>query len=117
LTKVSGAPAPWEPLPELNHGEVESEEPSQEQFERCRKIVSDWWSEFTKSAFYRHLSADHQDRGLNIVTAFSDFMYNYTGYMPPKWTDSGLYEVVTDIMPRKITADEPFFSAIAPVLT
>lgn len=118
LTKVSGPPAPWEPIHAAKKGrEEEPEEPSQAQFDRTRKVVDGWWVKFEKSLLYKGLSEEHQRDGLHIVTAFSDFMYNYAGYTPTKWDPGAVHEICTEIMPRKIAADEGFFAAIAPVLT
>lgn len=117
LTKVAGQPAPWEPLPATTDDEIdEPDEPSQEESDRCRETVVAWWGAFEKTPTYKDLPEDLKRNGLHVVSAFTDFMYNFAGYVPAKWTESALHEIVTDVMPRKIMADELFFATVAPVL-
>jgi hypothetical protein len=117
LTKLSGPIAPWDQLPATKDDELdETDEPSQEQFDRCRETVGAWWSAFEKTRTYKGLPEELKRNGWRVVTAFTDFMYNYAGYVPARWTDDALHEIVTDIMPRKIRADELFFASVAPVL-
>lgn len=51
-----------------------------------------------------------------ILGSFCDFCYSYHLQKPGQWTIATIKDVCTNIMPRKVMADERFFCAIVPVL-
>lgn len=94
-----------------------SEEYSDEQAAKNHDLVKVWWDEFVVTAGFGELTDLEKNEGSHILSSFTDFMYDYEGYTPEYWTDNALYSVCTDVMPRKVMADEDFFGAVSPVLT
>lgn len=94
---------------------MESEYSDQEH-EQIMDRVKEWYYEFEKSNFFLTLSSRHQESAGFIIHCFSEYMYSYQGAAPDKWNVGDMKEVCTEILPRKVTADNDTFEAMAPVL-
>ncbi len=47
----------------------------------------------------------------------AEYMYSYHGVKPEQWDEATLEECCLETLPRKISAEEPYYRAIAPVLS
>lgn len=79
-------------------------------------LIEGWYNEFEKDDLFLNLSSQNQDHAGFIIHCFTEYMYSYQGVPPKEWNVSDMREICTDIMPRKITAQEETFASIAPVL-
>jgi hypothetical protein len=78
--------------------------------------VYDWICDFVESNDFGRLGPEHQDEAEDVVLVFAEFMVSYHGQLPEEWDVREVEECLLETFPRKMTAEEPFFRAIAPVL-
>ena len=84
--------------------------------EKIENQVGDWCNDFSETDFFNKLPKSHQDQAWFVTSVFAENMYNYHLQTPKEWTDFALQEVITDLFPRKISADENMFKAVEAVL-
>lgn len=107
----------FDPLLGLDIGDLFTQGYSDEELEKIKNKVSEWHDEFSKSDSYQRLSEEQKQLSEDIVLMFAEFMYSYLGLSPERWEVEQLKECCLDIFPRKVTADESYFGAIAPILS
>ena len=90
---------------------------SDEKLHEIKETMELLHEKFTDDESYKALSEMEQDESNFIVGTFSEMMYNYHLQEPGEWKSSALEEVCVDIMPRKVSAGNEFFSSVEPVLT
>ena len=93
-----------------------AEEYSEGELERILDRVHRWGVEFSESAHFAALSEEQKGESEAVVMFFTECMYNYVGLAPEEWDEDGVEECCLEVLPRKISADEPFFRAASPVL-
>ena len=76
----------------------------------------EWGEQFFLSRYFRTLTREQQEWAEIIISTFSEMMYSYHGCRPQKWTVKTVEECCTMTIPRKMSVDNEFFSAISPVL-
>ena len=79
--------------------------------------VGEWFDAFVGSPQYQQLAPVQQDKAPGIVRFFTEYSFRHLGAAPAQWNDSVLAECCVEIMPRKVSAELPFFQAVAPVLS
>jgi preprotein translocase subunit SecA len=79
--------------------------------------VEKWCDAFSETDIFKNLPEAVQEEAWFITTAFSEQMYNYHLQTPEEWTANALGEVICDLFPRKIMAEENLFNSVEPVLT
>ncbi|CAN5290488.1 hypothetical protein BH10PSE19_BH10PSE19_19430 [soil metagenome] len=84
------------------------------------ELIRNWYEyysvKFLESDIATSLSEKQRDELPFVLSSFCDFCYSYHLQKPGQWTVSTVEDVCVNIMPRKIMADDTFFSAIVPVL-
>ncbi len=94
----------------------EDEEYSDEGAAAVQETVCAWIADFEQSAGFAALEEAYKPEAAFIVEHFADFAYSYEGEQPAQWSAATVDEVCLFIFPRKVSTDEPFFKATAPVL-
>jgi hypothetical protein len=89
---------------------------SDDQQDKNQDQVENWWNEFAETQHFSGLSEAEKDHASFIISAFTDYMFGYEDQTPDNWSVSGMRSVCLEILPRKVTAEEDCFEAIAPVL-
>lgn len=79
--------------------------------------LQQWILAFLASPEYAALPADTQEDAENIISTFGDFGFNYGYVQPPDWTAATVREILVEVLPRKVSADQAYFDHIGPVLT
>jgi len=92
------------------------EEYSDEELEEICDRVHEWGVEFSKSRYYERLTEEQKRESEFVVISFAEYMYSYHGLTPEEWDEVGIEECCLYTLPRKISADEPYYRSIAPVL-
>jgi len=93
------------------------EEYSDEEREEILDKVYEWGAEFSKSRYFERLTEEQKQESEFLLTSFAEYMYSYEGLTPEEWDEGGLEECCLYTLPRKISAEESYFRAIAPVLS
>jgi uncharacterized protein YchJ len=94
-----------------------AEEYSDEQLDKILDRVYKWGIALSESEYFKELTEEQKQESEFIVMTFAQYMYSYHGSSPEKWNESGLEECCLDTLPRKITADEPYYRSMASVLS
>ena len=94
----------------------EEYDPEQE-MEAIDKQVGGWFDEFVGSPQYQGLTETQKEQAPDVVRCFADHAFRYVGVAPEQWNRNGVTECCVEILPRQMSADLPFFEAIAPVLS
>jgi len=94
-----------------------SEYNAEQEMEAIEKQVGGWYSDFLDSPQYKSLSISQKDEAPGIVRFFAEYSFRYVGVEPERWNSSSVTECCAEILPRKVTAELPFFQAVAPVLS
>ena len=76
-----------------------------------------WSEEFTKGPHFERLTESQKEKADSVITFFADYAYSYLGATPEEWDRSVVIECCTEVLPRKVSAEPPFFEAVAPVLS
>ena len=95
----------------------EYEDPEDRELEAIHKQVGGWFDIFINSPQYELLTEAQKDKAPDIVRFFTEYGFTYVGMTPGKWDRSGVAECCTEVLPRKVSADLPFYLAVAPVLS
>jgi len=93
------------------------EEYSDQELDEILDKVHKWGVAFSNSKYYQQLTEEQQWESEGVIVFFAEFMYSYLELSPEEWDVVGLDECCLDILPRKVSAEESFFKAIAPVLS
>lgn len=88
----------------------------EQQLEAILKRVDAWYDSFVQSPEFARLSVSNQENVAGITDFFARYTYEYFDLPPEEWNADAVVECCTEILPRKVSADAPFFEAIAPVL-
>lgn len=97
--------------------EEDDDEYSDEKLDETVEQAVEYWKEFSTSEFFSGLAENEKEESRYIVESFADNMYSYNAVPVEKWNVRDMEDICTDVMPRKITADDDFFKTIAPVLS
>jgi len=90
---------------------------SDDEVQETQENIEKWYDDFEETSLFKSLpEAARQNAGF-IISVFGEKMYDYPGETPAEWSAGGLSEVITDVFPRKISADEDTFISVEPVLT
>ena len=81
------------------------------------KQVGGWFEGFVGTPPYQALSVVQKDKAPGIVRFFAEHSFRYVGAAPEEWNPAVLRECCLEIMPRKMSAEQAFFQAVAPVLS
>ena len=103
-------------MPELKEDCVDAER-SEEELDDVMNQVYDWGVAFSQSKRYEELTEEQKSESYAVLMSFADYSYSYLGLRPEEWSVTGLDECCMHILPSKICAGEPFFRAVAPVLS
>ncbi|WP_285023892.1 SEC-C domain-containing protein [Lactococcus garvieae] len=86
-------------------------------FENILKETEKWEKEFYKTPMFKQFSKTRKEDTKMILPLVPDFMYGYYLRRPKEWTAAALEEMLLDLFPRKLVADEGFYESVEPVLT
>lgn len=89
---------------------------SDKQQEANQEQVERWLNEFIETEHFSSLSDAEKDHADFIIGGFTEYMYSYEGKAPDKWSLAAMESVCVNIFPRKVTAEDECFEAVAPVL-
>jgi hypothetical protein len=92
------------------------QEYSDRELEEMLRRVHEWGKEWSESASFAALPSEQQEQAEFVVGTFAEYMYSYHLQLPEEWEEAGLVECCLETLPRKISADEDYYRAIAPVL-
>lgn len=93
-----------------------NDEYSDDVLEKCVDRASAYWKDFAKSEYFSGLTEPEKENSRSIVESFADKMYSYHLTTMEKWNVQDMEDVCVGIIPRKTTAEDGYFKAIAPVL-
>jgi hypothetical protein len=93
------------------------EEYSDDELEKILDETYEWGKAFSESKYFQDLTEEQKRESEFIILTFTQYMYSYHLLIPEEWDEDGLEECCLDTLPRKITADESYYSSIAPVLS
>ena len=94
-----------------------SDDYSEQQLKAVLATADEWYELFAHSPEFARLSDSHQRKAGAITEFFAQYAYEYLGVSPNKWDRDAVEECCTEILPRKVSAEPPFFEAMAPVLS
>jgi len=94
-----------------------TEEDSDIELEEVVNIVHRWGIEFSKSRYFKELTKEQKCRSEAVIMLFTQYMYSYYELSPEEWDEESAEECCLEEFPRKISDDESFFRAVAPVLS
>ncbi len=95
---------------------MDTDDPGLE-LEAIHEQVDGWFDGFVKSPQYQALTESQKDEAPGVVQLFAEYSRSHLGLAPEKWNRGGTIECCLHILPAKVTAERPFFQAIAPVLS
>jgi hypothetical protein len=72
--------------------------------------------EFADSKYFKQLRSNEQDDCSFLLSTFFDNCYSYCLVGPGKLSKHVIDEVMLDILPRKISAEQSVFEALAPIM-
>ncbi|MEZ4888136.1 MAG: hypothetical protein R3E32_25635 [Chitinophagales bacterium] len=75
-----------------------------------------WTRHFQRSSFYREMEAVDKENYLFVLETFHDYMYDYEGLTPKRWTVEAMTRVCLIKVPEKITAETDVFESYGKVL-
>jgi len=110
-----------EPEEELEEDEFEEEEeeddyePETEREEILERAYA-WGAEWSQTPAFEALSTEEKDEAEYVTQSFAEYMYTYHDVTPEEWNVQDMEACCLETLPRKISADENYFRAIAPVL-
>lgn len=93
-----------------------AEESRDAKLEAILDEVGEWGVEFSESPYFEALTDEQKRESEFIVMKFAEYMYTYFDLAPAEWDERQVEECCVEVMPRKVTAEESFFRAVAPVL-
>jgi hypothetical protein len=73
--------------------------------------------EFSESEYYGRLTDEQKMESEFVVMSFVEYMYTYHDLKPLEWDEKGVEDCCLYTLPRKISAGESYFKAVAPVLS
>lgn len=85
--------------------------------DKIEAMMEQWFDDYIKSSFFDNLTDREKDNAGFIIKIFSEYMYNYLYESPEQWSSSSVEEVLSDVFPRKISADQETYEDVEPVLT
>ncbi|MBI4663696.1 MAG: SEC-C domain-containing protein [Verrucomicrobia bacterium] len=94
-----------------------SDEFSEEGLKTALATTETWYDAFAESPEFARLTDSQKRKAGAITEFFTSYTYQYLGSAPSDWDRGDVVECCTDILPRKVSAEPPFFEAIAPVLS
>jgi hypothetical protein len=89
----------------------------QTEMQAIHKQVGGWFDAFVGSPEYQRLTEIQKDKAPGIIRFFAEYSFRYIGAAPEQWNRGVLTECCVEILPRKMSAELPFFEAVAPVLS
>jgi SEC-C motif len=89
----------------------------QTEMQAIHKQVGGWFDAFVGSPDYQRLTEIQKDKAPGIIRFFTEYSFRYIGAAPEQWNGGVLTECCVEILPRKMSAELPFFEAVAPVLS
>ena len=93
-----------------------SEEDYDRDLEAVHETVRPWFDEFAKSTHFERLTDAQQRKAAGVIHHFTEYSFTYGGLTPAEWDRGGVIECCLETLPRKITAEQDYFAAVAPVL-
>jgi len=81
-----------------------------------RLLIRKWLRHFLRSENFQELSNTDKDNTEFIVEVFADYMHDYEGKIPKKWTLNSIKEVCLNWVPNKISAKKELFESFGKVL-
>jgi hypothetical protein len=101
--------------------EPEDDDNEEEWEERDIGVIQErvfaWCREWVDAPEYAALSDEQKNRSVGIVRAFTEYMRTHHGLVPEEWNDSDMTVCCIETLPAKVSSDEGYFLAIAPVLS
>src|SRR5713101_6145748 len=88
---------------------------SDERLQSVLATVDRWYENFNKSQEFAKLDSSHQRKAGAITEFFAQYAYEHLGASPGEWDKAVVVECLTEILPRKVSAEPAFFEAMAPV--
>ena len=110
---------------QIHHVHLNSIEPFDDDFENYSEEIQEeifkkcdmWMMEFTQTDYFQKLTPEEKDHSAFLVESFFNYLYGYCLKTPEQLDVPSLEEICLDILPRKVSADESYYKAIAPILT
>jgi len=96
--------------------ETRDEKYSAEGLMSVQKSVMGYLGEYIESGDFRKLTDVERAEAVNVISSFSEEMYNAFLMHPPHWNARRCVQCANDIIPDKVKAGEDFFMALDPVL-
>lgn len=84
--------------------------------EAALALADKWFEAFHKSPRFAGLTDSQRRKASAITGFFAQHAFDYLGLTPDKWDEAAVGECLTEIFPRKVSAEPAFFEATAPVL-
>lgn len=88
----------------------------EKEFEAITKKTDEWRAQFEKSTRYSLLSSEQKLESDFIIESFVSYMFNYESQSPDEWTITSMKSCCLEILPRKVSAGEDYYTNIAKVL-
>jgi len=80
-------------------------------------VIAEWGAGFSKSPYYRNMSAQEREESAFMIEVFTELMRIYYHQNPHQWDADHVKECCVFQYPRKIAAEPEHFRCIVPVLT
>jgi hypothetical protein len=97
--------------------EFDDQESEEMDPEKAVEHVGSWFDAFAKSPRFDQLTEEQKDDAWNVISFFTQYSVDYFSTPPKDWTPATVKNCCLDILPRKVSAQTPFYQAVAPVLS
>lgn len=99
--------------------EIEDEEDDYDEenaLDAVMERVLTWGNEWAQSDLFEALTDEQKSESRLIIETFTEYMFEYYDSPPEEWTPYGVTACCVETLPEKVSAEEPFYRALAPVL-
>jgi hypothetical protein len=96
--------------------EIKRVEDEEENHNNITKQIDIWTDNFSDSEYYESLTDVAKSNAGFTITQFAWLMYDYEDQFPIQWSKGSMKEVLCDLFPRKITADQEFYENVEAIL-
>ncbi len=102
---------------ELDEGEDDEDEDYEEPDpEEMRQQVYEWAREWLQTPAFKALTDEQKGESEGVIANFTAYMYSDYDATPEQWNVADMEECCLQTLPRKISTEESYFQALAPVL-
>lgn len=75
-----------------------------------------WIDDFSNSEYFEPLTETEKSNAYFAISEFVRLMYDYLDEFPDQWSKESMKEVLCDLFPNKITADQEFYKNVEAIL-